>query len=347
MFSYRYIIGDTLENLFTRYAWRFLLLTLGIFFLLDLILSFLGEFEDLSSSYSIDRVLFFLFYTSLDALLDIFPLSAIVSTIICMGFISDSGELIAARVSGKKLSWIIYALLKPVIIGIIFMLISWQYFIPGLQEKANTYKFEPQKLSSEYKEKWVFKNDRFSKIIIDQGEAKELKIYDLNENGNVDKIISSKNFSIDEKSWIIKKANDYKNKARVPDLIWNDPPKVTWKYSERSLKHMSLTDNFQYWQSINEVADQNKVGYEFWKKLLEPISLICLIIFALAISLRSIGRNKSVDRFVLGILIAFGFNLLIKIFGNISLIFGFSAFWGIILSSLALLFFGIKIIKRV
>ena len=84
---------------------------------------------------------------------------------------------------------------------------------------------------------------------------------------------------------------------------------------------MSLTDNYYYWQSINEAADRNKVGYEFWKKMLEPISLLCLIIFALAISLRAIGRNKSVDRFVLGILIAFGFNLLIKIFGNISLLF--------------------------
>ena len=98
---------------------------------------------------------------------------------------------------------------------------------------------------------------------------------------------------------------------------------------------------------INEVADRNKVGYEFWKKLLEPISLICLIIFALGISLRAIGRDKSLDRFVLGILIAFGFNLLIKIFGNVSLILGWSAFWGILLSSLILLYFGIRIIRRV
>ena len=346
MSFYSFIFGDTLDNLFSRYAWRFLFLTVGIFFLLDLILSFLNEFEDLSEFYSIDKIFLFLIYTSVDAVFDIFPLSAIVSTIICIGAISDSGELIAARVSGKKLSRIIFAVLKPVIFGIIMMMISWQFFIPNLQDAADKFKFEPSSKISKQKEQWAFKNDRFSKVT-DKGARKEVKIYDLDENGNVDSIVISKDFEIAENDWIIKEVSDYKENANKSNFIWEDAPKLAMNYSMKGLKYMSLTDNYYYWQSINEAADRNKVGYEFWKKMLEPISLICLIIFALAISLRAIGRNKSVDRFVLGILIAFGFNLLIKIFGNISLILGWSAFWGILLSSLILLYFGIRIIRSV
>ena len=100
MSFYSLIFGDTLDNLFTRYAWRFLFLTVGIFFLLDLILSFLNEFEDLSEFYSFNKILSFWFYFG-DAVL-IFFLSAIVSTIICMGAISDSGELIAAEFLEKN-----------------------------------------------------------------------------------------------------------------------------------------------------------------------------------------------------------------------------------------------------
>ena len=346
MSFYSLIFGDTLDNLFTRYAWRFLFLTVGIFFLLDLILSFLNEFEDLSEFYSFSKILLFLAFTSVDAVFDIFPLSAIVSTIICMGAISDSGELIAARVSGKKLSRIIFAVLKPVIFGILLMLVSWQFFIPNLQDAADKLKFEPASNVFEQKEQWVFKNDRFSKVT-DKGTSKEVKIYDLDEKGNVDSIVVSKDFEISENEWVIRRVRDFKEDVGKSDFVWEDAPKLAMNYSMKGLKHMSLTDNYYYWQSINEVADRNKVGYEFWKKMLEPISLICLIIFALSISLRAIGRNKSVDRFVLGILIAFGFNLLIKIFGNISLIFGWSSFWGILLSSLLLLYFGIRIIRRV
>ena len=346
MSFYSLIIGDTLDNLFSKYAWRFLLLTVGIFFLLDFILAFLKEFEDLSDFYTIDKIILFLSYSSLDALFDIFPLSAIVSTIICMGAISDSGELIAARVSGKRLSRVIIALLKPVFLGMIAMLISWQFFIPNLNEAANKFKFESSKNLTDVKEQWVFKNDRFSKVT-DTGSSKEVKIYDLDKNGDVGSIVLSKNLVIADDEWQVKEVNDYKDNISKSDFVWEDAPKLAMDFYNKSFKDMSLTENYHYWQSVNEVADRNKIGYEFWKKLLEPISLICLIIFALGISLRAIGRDKSLDRFVLGILIAFGFNLLIKIFGNVSLILGWSAFWGILLSSLILLYFGIRIIRRV
>ena len=346
MSLYSLIIGDTLDNLFSKYAWRFLLLTVGIFFLLDFILAFLKEFEDISDFYTIDKIFLFLSFSSLEALFDIFPLSAIVSSIICMGAISDSGELIAARVSGKRLSMIIVALLKPVFLGMIAMLISWQFFIPNLNEAANKFKFESAKNLTDVKEQWVFKNDRFSKVT-DTGSSKEVKIYDLDENGDVGSIVLSKNLEIADNEWLIKEVNDYKENISKSDFVWEDAPKLAMDFYNKSFKDMSLTENYYYWQSINEVADRNKIGYEFWKKLLEPISLICLIIFALGISLKAIGRDKSVDRFVLGILIAFGFNLLIKIFGNVSLILGWSAFWGILLSSLLLLYFGVRIIRRV
>ena len=346
MSFYNLFIGDTLDNLFSKYAWRFLFLTVGIFFLLDFILAFMKEFEDLNDFYTIDKIFLFLSFSSLDAFFDIFPLSAIVSTIICMGAISDSGELIAARVSGKKLSTIIVAVLKPVFLGMIAMLISWQFFIPNLNETANKFKFEPVKNLSDVKEQWVFKNDRFSKVT-DYGLSKEVKIYDLDENGDVGSIVLSKNLEIADDEWIVKEVNDYKENISKSDFVWEDAPKLAMNFYNKSFKDMSLTENYYYWQSVNEVADRNKIGYEFWKKLLEPISLICLIIFALGISLRAIGRDKSLDRFVLGILIAFGFNLLIKIFGNISLILGWSAFWGILFSSLLLLYFGIRIIRRV
>ena len=263
-----------------------------------------------------------------------------------MGAISDSGELIAARVSGKRLSMIIVALLKPVFLGMIAMLISWQFFIPNLNEAANKFKFESSKNLTDVKEQWVFKNDRFSKVT-DTGSSKEVKIYDLDKNGDVRSIVLSKNLVIADDEWQVKEVNDYKDNISKSDFVWEDAPKLAMDFYNKSFKDMSLTENYHYWQSVNEVADRNKIGYKFWKKLLEPISLICLIIFALGISLRAIGRDKSLDRFVLGILIAFGFNLLIKIFGNVSLILGWSAFWGILLSSLLLLYFGIRIIRRV
>ena len=269
MSFYSLIFGDTLDNLFTRYAWRFLFLTVGIFFLLDLILSFLNEFEDLSEFYSFSKILFFLAFTSVDAVFDIFPLSAIVSTIICMGAISDSGELIAARVSGKKLSRIIFAVLKPVIFGILLMLVSWQFFIPNLQEAANNLKFEPTSNVSEQKEQWVFKNDRFSKVI-DKGTSKEVKIYDLDEKGNVDSIVVSKDIEIAENEWVIKEVRDYKEDISQSDFIWEDAPKL-WcifpdeiRLTDIFLIVSDLFDNPFVFSNFNVFRNHNAIDISFF-----------------------------------------------------------------------------------
>ena len=64
MSFYNLFIGDTLDNLFAKYAWRFLFLTVGIFFLLDFILAFMKEFEDLDDFYTIDKIFLFLSYVS-------------------------------------------------------------------------------------------------------------------------------------------------------------------------------------------------------------------------------------------------------------------------------------------
>ena len=73
MSLYNLIIGDTLDNLFSKYAWRFLFLTVGIFFLLDFILAFLKEFEDISDFYTIDKIFLFLSFSSGNAFLSSTP----------------------------------------------------------------------------------------------------------------------------------------------------------------------------------------------------------------------------------------------------------------------------------
>ena len=347
MVFYKIFIGDILDRLFARYSARVLFLTLGIFFLLDFILTFIAELEDLSDFYTFNKILLFLLYTSIDSLIDIFPLSAIVSCIVCLGFVSDSGELIAARVSGKKLSVLIFAVLRPILFGLILVIFAWQFLIPSLQDKANKLKFPEAENSFDISENWLYKDNKFSRITSKGDETKKIQVYDLNDDGNLEKIVSSENLTIEPESWVLSDSVDDKTNEKTDNFIWENPPQINFSFSEQSLKHMSLTDNYRYWLSINSQSEKNRVGYEFWKKALEPISLICLIIFAMAISIKSIGRDKSIDRFVLGILIAFGFNLLIKIFGNLSLIFGFSAFWGILFSSLLLLLIGYRILRTV
>ncbi len=58
------------------------------------------------------------------------------------------------------------------------------------------------------------------------------------------------------------------------------------------------------------------------------------------------GFNKNLERLMFGVLIAYGFNLLLKIFGNIAIINGFSPSLAIVGPSLVLIFVGYRMLKN-
>ena len=91
--------------------------------------------------------------------------------------------------------------------------------------------------------------------------------------------------------------------------------------------------------------EKNLISYEFWKKLFEPISAISVIVFALAISFRYFGFNKNLERLLFGVLTAYGFNLFLKVFGNIAIINGFSPGLAIVFPSLFLLAIGLIMLR--
>ena len=83
----------------------------------------------------------------------------------------------------------------------------------------------------------------------------------------------------------------------------------------------------------------------FGKKLLEPFSAIAIILLSLSLSLILFSKNKNLERLLFGSLMAFGFNLILKIFGNVAIINNISPSLAILLPSLLVALIGIRMLK--
>jgi len=108
---------------------------------------------------------------------------------------------------------------------------------------------------------------------------------------------------------------------------------------------MSLSQIYKILGDAGPKREKNLISYEFWKKLFEPISAISVIVFALAISFRYFGFNKNLERLLFGVLTAYGFNLFLKVFGNIAIINGFSPGLAIVFPSLFLFAIGLIMLR--
>ena len=338
-----FLIGGILGRSFLIQSVKTFFIVFFIVFSLDFLIQIISEIEDINKNYSFLSVTNYLLLISLGRACEILALCCVISSILTFGLISDSGELTAARILGKSLFSTIFDILKPIVFFLLLSLFLLEFVTPGLEKKALFLKYGNSINSEQIK--WVTKNDSFAKFKINNQALEDVLLYQFDLDKKTQKIISSEKVTITEEGWNFFKPKDIIRNKILREFIWQDGPEYGFK-DKLGRKEMSLTQVYKILDDAGPKREKNMISYEFWKKLFEPISAISIIIFALAVSFKYFGLNKNLERLMFGVLIAYGFNLLLKIFGNIAIINGFSPGLAIVAPSLVLIFIGYRMFRN-
>ena len=337
-----YLLGGTLGFSFFMQSLKMLGVVFLIIFALDFLLQLISELEDLNNNFSFYLVLNYLGLIALGRFCEIFPLCCVISSILTFGLLSDSGELTAARVLGKSLFSIVLDILKPIFSFLLLTLFLLEFVTPKLEKDAAYLKYG--NLDNFEEQKWVYKNNNFVKFKIENDLVKDVTLFELNEDKKIMKIISSSSSDISKDGWNLLDSKNILTKKKINNFNWKDGPE--YGFDERlGRKEMALSKVYKILNEAGPTREKNMISYEFWKKIFEPISAIAIIIFALAVSNKLFGLNKNLERLLFGVLIAYGFNLFLKVLGNVAIINGFSPSLAIVLPSLIVLAAGYRIIK--
>ena len=338
-----YLTGGILGKTFLIQSAKTLFVVFLIIFSLDFLLQIISEIEDIDNNYSFISAVNYLLLTIIGRFCEILALCCVVSSILTFGLLSDSGELTAARVLGRSLFSIILDILKPVIFFLFLSLFLLEFVTPNLEKKAMFLKYGNTINHEEIK--WVVKNDSFAKFKINDKYLEDVSFYKLDLEKNTKEIIVSEKVSVSKDGWIFTNPKNLENNINPSEYTWKEGPEYGFR-EELGRKEMSLSQIYKILDDAGPKREKNMISYEFWKKLFEPISAISIIVFALAVSFKYFGLNKNLERLLFGVLTAYGFNLFLKVFGNIAIINGFSPGLAIALPSLILLMIGLKMLRN-
>ena len=338
-----YLTGGILGKTFLIQSAKTLFVVFLIIFSLDFLLQIISEIEDIDNNYSFISAVNYLLLTIVGRFCEILALCCVVSSILTFGLLSDSGELTAARVLGRSLFSIILDILKPVIFFLFLSLFLLEFVTPNLEKKAMFLKYGNTTNHEEIK--WVVKNDSFAKFKINDKHLEDVSFYKLDLEKNTKEIIVSEKVSVSKDGWIFTNPKNLENNINPSEYTWKEGPEYGFR-EELGRKEMSLSQIYKILDDAGPKREKNMIAYEFWKKLFEPISAISIIVFALAVSFKYFGLNKNLERLLFGVLTAYGFNLFLKVFGNIAIINGFSPGLAIALPSLILLMIGLKMLRN-
>ena len=339
----KFFLGDTIDKIFFIESLKILFFVSFLIFSLDFLLNFVKEMEDLNEDYSFSDALNYIFYISLSRLCEILPLCSVISAILTFGFLNDSGELIAAQILGKSLIINVLNILKPIALILVLTLFSFEYITPELEKLAKGIKHKNQ--SSINQSDWLQKNNVLANYSVGENFGSNVKLYFLDDKKKLQSIVEAKSFEIKEKRWKLNQAYDLITKKEFKEYFWDEAPDVGLN-EDLGIKELPLSQVYKILSQTGPEREKKKISYEFWKKLLEPLSAISIILLSVALSLFLFERNKNLERLLFGALMAFGFNLILKIFGNIAIINNISPSLAIFIPSVLVGFIGLRMLKN-
>lgn len=339
---------------------RYLGVTVGrctllvVFFLLslDFFFSFVNELRYVGTGdYGMPEAIAYILLTMPQSIYQMFPLSALLGSIIGLGLLAGTSELIAMRASGVSYMRISMSVLKA---GLLMAAIAWligEMVAPAsdrLAQNQRAFALSGGQALMTTQGTWMRDNQDFIHIgsLHNNGQLEEITRYRFDENFKLEQaVFAARAMRLDD-HWILYDVkstrfgemnitNDYQKEA-----IWKSDldPEVLRVVGTKYLEQLSLKG---LWHSIDYRKGNglDYAAYElaFWEKILQPFVTLVMMLLGM-ICIFGPMRNANFGlRTLLGFIIGFSFHVINHVIGPLSLLVQVPAILGALMPALLML----------
>jgi len=267
-----------------------------------------------------------------------FPIASLLGSLIGLGLLAGSSELIAMRSAGTTVFQIILAVLKASLIVILLMSLFGETIMPRLvhfsQSRKAIQTSGGQALQTAYGV-WLRSNDNFIHVgaILPNHHLKDVTQYQFNEKHELVLARFIKEAVFHHGRWMIHNVSESRLQAKrvergsVKEAVWNDVQLSPGLLSLANVEpdEMTIRDLWRYIQAQRS-AEQHVGQYElaYWQRWFQPLASCAMMFLAIPFIFGPLRQSTMGTRIVLGAAAGFGFHMLNKFFGSMSLVYQFS-----------------------
>ena len=227
-----------------------------------------------------------------------------------------------------------------------------EFWLPGLSQKAEESRLLKQEVINSDQGYWLASSEGFSyfKSTPSKNLIEEVTIYSMNSEFQVLEIRKAKKATLLSGDWKL-------NQVEIENILEGfilEEKEMSWKAGPKesdfnlilSPKYFPLSLLKQ--QMSNDVSEyrRNLLALEFWRKLSQPFVALSLILLAASFIFGPMRDQKSGQRIIIGIVLAFGVNIIKSLFESISMVSNMTPFVAVIIPIVLILLIGLFLIKR-
>lgn len=268
---------------------------------------------------------------------ELFPLVALMGTMLGLGALANTSELTVMRAAGISVPQIMREILKIGAVMVVIAAILGEVIAPPLEKEARIQRARAlsEKISVNAKSGlWAREGDTFVNIerLLTHGRASGIHLYSFDPDGKLLQSTSAKQGQYVDNRWQLQRVeHTFFDEKRITVKFEKT---AEWKSSVTPEvidvvaippENLSILDLQEYITYLHEnELEAQRYELSFWVRFVTPFATAGMILLAIPFvfgSLRAVGVGQ---RIVLGALIGIGFYLFNGIFGRIGVVYDLS-----------------------
>lgn len=313
-----------------------MMLVMAVVLSLDLVFGFIAEVEDVKGQYQVFDAAIYILYTIPRRIYDYLPLGAFMGCLVGLGALAKNSELTVVRAAGVPVSRIAYSAIKPALLIVLFGVLLGEFVAPTTEKIAQSEKALKRGAQSNIvygQGLWHKEGNAFIHVnaVEPNGALHGVSINQYDESRVLQHSLFAKRALYHEDGWsLIDVEQSTFESGRV--IVTSDSVRE-WQ-TELNPKllnvlivkpdNLSISGLYAYSKYLAEQGlDGGLYVLSFWKKLLQPLTTISLVLVAISFvfgPLRSVAMGT---RVFVGLIVGLVFKYVQDLLGPASLVFGF------------------------
>ena len=314
-------------NLLDRYIARMILLNSAMVMVVLMTLFFFSTFVAEVGSigthqYDFSSVIYFSTLLLPRQTYELFPMIALLGTMLGLGVLSSSSELTVMRAAGISIERVMLSVLKVGLIMVVAVTLLGELLAPRLELQARESRAHDLGKTLSHASKtgiWVKEGQQFIQIgrLLQSGLVLDLTLYEFDRNGQLLHITAAEEARFDQGHWRLYVVTTTRMLPRRVEVsqqatqIWATDltPEVMGLVVVRP-EHLSVIDLYEYVGYLDSNGlDSSAYAISFWNRLLAPLATAAMVLLAVPFVFGTNRGSGVGQRILVGVLLGIGFYL--------------------------------------
>jgi lipopolysaccharide export system permease protein len=327
---------------------------------LDMFFNVIAQIDNIGrENYTLMTLVQFVALITPQSMYELFPMAALLGSLMGMGGLSANSELVAMRASGLSIWRIIRSVLQVGVLMLVVAVFVGEVVAPvaerhGQQLRAAAMNRAISFLSS--RGLWVRDEDRFinARRVLSDDTLADLTVYEFDDEARLKVVTQAVEAQYRDGQWIL---HDVSQTEFTDDrvLVRHDEQMARVSTLTPDLlgivalkpENMSIRDISQFMSYLEENGlDTRQYRYAFWGRFVTPAAALVMLFISVPFVFGSLRSVSAGQRVFIGMLVGFGFYLLSQIVSQMGQVFGLNPLLMMMVPGTVFLLFGIRAVRR-